>query len=170
MKNLLYILIAFILLLGCRTKKKVTEEKKETVQKDTVVKIKRQTDTVFKDRVITKTKPVYSDIVVDNPCDSLGVLKNFKINSGSGNNKNSVFSKDGKIYISQKIDSTENKFESKYKSRWRQDSIDLRKQLIQKSESNLEKVRVVWPWWLWVAIIAGGLSILLNLYQRFRPF
>src|SRR5699024_8529490 len=117
--------------------------------------------TVFKDRVVTKTKPVYSEIEV--PCDSVGGKYNF----GSGGNRAEVNIKNGKVYFKFLIDSTRNSIEKKYRTKLKQDSLAIVKRIESKTSESTEKVKVVWPWWVWFAIIVGGLSVLLNLYQKF---
>lgn len=167
MKYILLILLAF-LLIGCGGKKKFTEDSRET-RIDTVIKVERVTDTVFKDRIIEKTKPVYSEIIIEKPCDSLGNLLPVNYNIGSGGNSSRVYSKDGKLYVTQKIDSLQQHYEKEYRARWVKDSTALHRSLISEQSSSKEVTRTVWPWWLWAIIVLLIIRVLLWAYGKLYP-
>lgn len=169
-------LLMFILLMillactftSCKSKQKVTEQEK-TVRIDTVEVVKREVDTIIKEVVKTVTLPASSDTVVDNPCDDAGNLKPINQNIQTGGASISVYSRDGKLYISQKIDSVASTFEKEYRSRFKQDSIRI-KQQFERDFSKVDKTTVyVWPWWLYVLIVYAVLTTVLNLYQKFKP-
>lgn len=164
--QILWLLIILISLSGCRSKKIVTEEFTES-RDSTEVRIERVVDTVFKDRVIERVKPVYSEIIVEKPCDSLGNINPINYNIGSGSNNSQVFTRDGKLYINQHIDSMESRFEKEYRSRWKQDSLDLRNTLLRESSSEKEVVRYVYPWWWWCVLIVGSLLLLLRVLEKY---
>ncbi|WP_299153025.1 hypothetical protein [uncultured Christiangramia sp.] len=145
MRYLGFILLIFTIC-SCRSKKEVSE-KQETVRIDTVKVYQKVTDTVFKDRVVEKTKPVYFETEI--PCDSNQTGK-----VGSGNNYTSYKVKDGKISIRTNIDSVSNIFQKEYRSKYVKDSLELRKELIDTYSKTSEKVVYVYPWWIY-ALIAG---------------
>ena len=153
-------------LTSCRSKKTLTEDSQQT-RIDTVVKVEKVVDTIFRDRIIEKTKPVYSEIIIEKPCDSLGNLLPVNYNIGSGGNSSRVFTKDGKLYISQKLDSIENRYENEYRARWVKDSTALHHSLISEQSSKKEVVRYVYPWWVWALIVAIVLRVLFWLYIKF---
>lgn len=166
MKKLIILLLVFISFSGCRSSRNFSEKSVKTTT-DTVIKVEKIYDTVFKDRIVEKIKPVYSEITIEEPCDEDGNLKPFNQSIGSGGNTSGVYVKDGKLYISQKLDSAQNTWEKEYRSQWKQDSIFLRNSLISKQEST-EKIKVyVYPWWLWLVMILGGFFGLLWLVEKF---
>ncbi|WP_300440762.1 hypothetical protein [Christiangramia sp.] len=158
MKYIGYILILF-LIISCRSKKEVSE-KQETLRIDTVEVYRTQIDTVFKDRVIEKTKPVYFETEI--PCDSNQTGK-----VGSGNNYTEYSIKDGRILLRTNIDSISNSWQSYYRTQFKQDSIQVRKELKEGYSSTSVTVRYVYPWWIW---LLGGVIILfagLWIYTKF---
>tara|TARA_R110000850_G_scaffold277151_1_gene424848 strand:- start:40961 stop:41527 length:567 start_codon:yes stop_codon:yes gene_type:complete len=169
-------LAMFILLLivlactftGCKSKQKITE-REQTTRIDTVEVVKREIDTVIIEKIKTITLPASSDNVVDNPCDDQGNLKPINQTITSGNASVSVYSKDGKLYISQKIDSVSSSFEREYRSRFKQDSIRIARNLEQVYSQVDKKTVYVWPWWVYALIVYGVVSTALNLYQKFSP-
>ena len=52
----------------CKSKQRISE-KQEITRIDTVTVVQEKIDTIFRDRVITKTKPVYFETEI--PCDSI---------------------------------------------------------------------------------------------------
>lgn len=167
MKKLLLLFIFFAVAFGCRSKKIVSEESNRD-RDSSSVRIERVIDTVFRDRVIEKIRPVYSEVIVEKPCDSAGNLIPVNYNIGSGGNSFHVFSENGKLYINQKIDSVESSFEKQYRARWEKDSLALRNTLISESSTTEEIVRYVYPWWWWLAVIVGGALALLWVLEKFN--
>ncbi|MCG9970974.1 hypothetical protein [Christiangramia crocea] len=162
MKKIYYILIGIILgvlLVGCRSKKSVSE-KQETVRIDTVKVYQKITDTIFKDRVITKTKPVYFETEI--PCDSNQTGK-----VGSGNNFTEYRIKDGRVFIKTNIDSISNVWQEYYRSKTIKDSIEIRKELEQTYSKVSETKVYVYPWWIYALIIGCILFAGLWVYQKF---
>jgi hypothetical protein len=90
MKRLLFFLL-IISLFSCKTKKIYLTESK--------------TDTVRIEKVVKFTPSQLNELVISEPCDSLGNLKSFNYNLGSGKDKLVVKTIDNKIYIEQNLDS-----------------------------------------------------------------
>lgn len=151
MKNLWIITALFVLLLsGCKSKQRISE-KKEITRIDTVTVTQVKIDTIFKDRVITKTKPVYFETEI--PCDSLVSGR-----VGSGGNYTEYRIENGRIFLKSQIDSTQNYWQEYYQSKFEKDSTAIRKDTVK--DSSIESVTkvYVYPWWLYVVC---GLAILL---------
>jgi hypothetical protein len=162
MRKFWYILLGFILgvlLVGCKSKKAVSE-KEQTVKIDTVKVYQKVTDTIFKDRVIEKTKPIYFETEI--PCDSNQTGK-----VSSGNNFTEYKIKDGKVFLKTNIDSVSNVWQKYYKSKTVKDSIEIRKQLEKQYSKVSEKVIVVYPWWIYALIIGVILFAGLWVYTKF---
>lgn len=152
---------------SCKSKQKIVEQEK-TVRIDTVEIEKRIVDTLKIETIKTVTLPASSDNVVEDPCDDQGNLKPINQTVTSGNASVSVYSKDGKLYISQKIDSVSSTFEKEYRSRFKQDSIRI-KQQFERDFSKVDKTTVfVWPWWVYALIVYAIIATALSLYQKFR--
>lgn len=151
MKTLWTITLFFVLLLsGCKSKQRLTESEKIT-KIDTVTVVQEKIDAIFRDRIIEKTKPVYFETEI--PCDSL-----ISGRVGSGDNYTEYKIENGKIILKTKIDSLESVYSNEYRSQWRKDSINLRKELISEKETESVTKVYVYPWWLYVVC---GLAILL---------
>lgn len=163
------ILILLVLLGGCRSKKSVSESSNHQ-EKEVTVQVQKQIDTVFQDRVVEKIRPVYYEVEIEKPCDSLGNLRPFKFKAGSGGNASQIYTKDGKLYLQTSIDSMQNVFEKDYRSRYVRDSLALENSLISEQKHSKEIIKYVYPWWLWLAIIGGGLLGLLWLFEKFDVF
>ena len=149
--------------IGCKSKKKVTE-RTEISRIDTVEVFKYVYDTIIQKEREIVTKPVYFETEI--PCD-----EDIKGKVGSGNNFTEYMIKDGKIYLKTNIDSVSNKWQSYYKSQFKQDSISVRKQLEQKYKfTSVEKV-YIYPWWLYAVCILAGLLLfwkVLNFFGLIR--
>lgn len=134
MKKLIYILFA-ILLSSCATKKTVTEFK-EIVVRDTI--------TSYKDRIVTKA--IKDTLFVENPCDSLGILKNFKQTINTGTAKVVLENVKGNIQATVDIDSLVNSkiaiFKSNYKSE---------KEFIDK-----EVIKWKTPFWMIICLLVSA--------------
>lgn len=167
---LMFILLMLLLactFTSCKSKQSVTTEQKET-RIDTVFIDKKVTDTIFKEKIVTVTLPASSDQVVEDPCDEQGNLKPINTVIKSGGNEVTVYSREGRLFISSKIDSVASVSEKEYRSRFVQDSINIRKEL-QKEYSEVDrKVVFVWPWWVYGLIVYGVVVTALSLWQKFR--
>jgi len=166
---LIFIITIACTFTSCKSKQKIVE-KESIVQKDTVEVFIYINDTVIKEIIKTITLPANSDNVIENPCDEKGNIRPINQTIKSGNASISVYSKDGKLYISQKIDSVSSTFDREYRSRFEKDSIRIKQQFERDFSKVDKKVVFVWPWWLYALILYGILSTALNLYQRFKLF
>jgi hypothetical protein len=162
MKKLLIILL--FILTSCGGKKTTVDIQRES-RIDTVIKTTTRIDTVFKEKIVTKTLPVYSTIEIEKPCDEFGNLKPINQTIGSGKNISTVRTENGRLLITQYIDSTANVLEKEYRSKFVNDSIQLRKELIKESTLTKKVVRYIWPWWVWGVIIGGLIFAGLYVYR-----
>jgi hypothetical protein len=152
MKNLtiLFGIIPICLMLSCKPTKVVTNIK-EIVTHDTIRDV----------RIVERYKAVIDTLVIDNPCDSSGILSNFYSKIVIPQGKVIIRSYKGSIQATIDIDSIESVYETKYKS------------LVSKSDVNTQKfVRTnVIPSWAITTIFIETLIILLYLYFKFlNPF
>lgn len=122
--NLKHVLIIVILILvaGCKSKK--------------VVSTSEKSDTIIKNKVVTITPSQLNELVIDNPCDSLGNLKPFYYKTSSGKVNTIIKSKNDTIYVQQNIDSLKQVWEKEFISSYKAE----KEQIIEEVE--------VWPWWL----------------------
>jgi len=157
---IIFALIAVVFIsIGCKSKKMVSE-KAEISRIDTVEVFKYVYDTIIQKEREVVTKPVYFETEI--PCDEDVTGK-----VGSGNNYTKYVIKDGKIYLKTNIDSVSNKWQSYYRSKFQKDSIAVRQQLKQKYESTSVTKVYVYPWWLYVVCILGGLLLLWKVLNFF---
>ena len=135
MKNLWIITVLFVLLLsGCKSKQRLTERYSET-KIDTITEYSRIENNLLRDRNREVIQPVYFETKI--PCD-----KDQSGRVGSGNNYTEYQVKNGEVIIKTSLDSIENVFEKEYRSKFVQDSINLRKELIK--DSSVEDVTTVY--------------------------
>lgn len=99
-----FVLFLLLLLIGCKTKAPVVET--QTVY-----------DTVYRDRVERISVPIDNTIVIEEPCDSLGVLKRFKQTLNVSGTKVVVESKNGNIQAQINLDSIKSVWEKDYKAK-----------------------------------------------------
>lgn len=147
MKNLKYFLgiIPIYFMLSCKPTKVVTNIK-EIVTHDTI----RDT------RIVERYKAITDTLIIDNPCDSSGILSNFYSKLILPQGKVIIRSVKGSIQATVDIDSIASVYETKYRS------------LIRKSDTNTQKfVRTnVIPDWAIITIFFETLIILLYLYFK----
>jgi len=157
---IIFALLALVFIpIGCKSKKMVTE-KAEITRIDTVEVFKYVYDTIIQKEREVVTKPVYFETEI--PCDE---DQSGKV--GSGNNYTEYEIKDGKIYLKTNIDSISNNWKSYYKSQFKQDSIAVHQQLREKYKStSVEKV-YVYPLWIYLVCILGGLLLLWKVLNFF---
>ena len=128
-----------MLITGC-VAKKTKIEYKERIVKDTV--------SLFKDRIITK--PVIDTLLIEEPCDSLGNLKDFEKTIKTDIAEIQLTNNKGNIQATINIDSVQQVWEKEFKSSF-------------KKEKELKEVEVVkfrYPFWL---IVCLAISVLANL-------
>jgi hypothetical protein len=148
MKNLIYLFgVLFIIFLNsCRTKQVVTQTLTTTVH-----------DTIRDVRTIEKFKYIQDTLVIDNPCDSAGLLTSFYSKLSAPQGTVIIRSYKGKIQATINLDSIQSVYESKYRS------------LVGKSVQTREKlvVKNVIPSWIIAVIFFETMIILLYLYFKF---
>jgi len=156
----IFALVALVCIpIGCKSKKMVTE-KAEISRIDTVEVFKYVYDTIIQKEREVLTKPVYFETEI--PCDEDVTGK-----VGSGNNYTEYEIKDGKIYLKTNIDSISNNWKSYYKSQFKQDSIAVRQQLKEKYKSTSVTKVYIYPLWIYVVCILGGLLLLWKVLNFF---
>ena len=144
------LIYASLLIISCKPLQKVTTSSILTVH-----------DTIRDTRIIERYKPVIDTLIIDNPCDSSGILSNFYSKLVIPQGKVIIRSYNGSIQATVDIDSIESVYETKYKS------------LVRKSDENTQKfVRTnVIPDWAIATIFIETLIILLYLYFKLlNPF
>jgi len=124
--------------IGCNASKSTIEYKERIVK-----------DTIYKERVKTVFKEVKEILYVDNPCDSLGVLKPFEKTIVTQKAKVKLFNDKGSIKVEVNIDSIIELREKEFKANY-QSSIDTKE---------VVKVRYRYPLWL---ILLSIISMAIN--------
>lgn len=105
MPNKLLVFVLAALVTSCAAKKS-TIQVKEVVKTDTLV--------ITKDRIIQKA--VHDTIVIDNPCDSLGILKPFKQRLATAQGNVTIQTKGNAIEAVINLDSIQSVWENEYRS------------------------------------------------------
>lgn len=140
------ILLLFVIVASCRPVKTVTEYK-EVVRVDTFKTIR--TEKIF--------QAVHDTLIIDNPCDSSGILSTFYSKIKIPQGQVVIRSVRGKIQASVDIDSIAHVYEDKYRS---------------KSESSVKVkdvgvIRYMVPTWAIITILIESAIILLYAYFKF---
>lgn len=126
--------------------------KKTTIQKEYINKV--DTLIVTKDRIITER---FTDtLTVENPCDSLGVLKPFKQSISVPQGEITIVSNNGNIEAEIDLKAYESLFESKYRTKYEE----------KQKELNVEIIRYKTP--LWLIIYSALVTIICVLLLRFK--
>jgi hypothetical protein len=146
--NLPNYLILFIILIAasCKPSKVVT-----------VVSEKIRIDTIRDYRLEVKYNAVHDTLIIDNPCDSLGILTTFYSKITLPQGKIIIRSYKGKIQATVNIDSIRSVYEKKYRY--------METNLSQNSTKIVTKV--TYPSWLVTAFIFESLIILGFLYFKY---
>jgi len=108
MKKLFIILILFY---SCKAKHTTT----------TVTK----TDTIFKEKVVTITEPIFNEVLIEKPCDSLGNLKPINVVSTTGKAKVSLKSVKNDLILEVNVDSIVDSRVKEYKSSYKAEKIEV---------------------------------------------
>lgn len=132
--------VVILLLFASCTAKKITTQVKEVVVNDTII--------LTKDRIITKA--VNDTILIESPCDSLGVLKPFKERLKTAQGQITIQSKNNVIEANINLDSIVQSIEKRYESK----TVDT------KEKTDTLKVKYRTPIWLILSLV---FSIVLNL-------
>ena len=148
MKNLKYLLgiLSIALMLSCKPVKTVTEFK-EVVTHDTI----RDT------RIVERYKHIKDTLIIENPCDSAGILTTFYSKLSAPQGTVIIRSYKGKIQATISLDSMKQVYEARYKS------------FIGKNVEIKEKfvVKNVIPTWIIAVLFFETMIILIYLYFKF---
>jgi hypothetical protein len=148
MKNLIYLFgILFIIFINsCRTKQIVTQTLTTTVH-----------DTIRDIRTVEKFKYIQDTLVIENPCDSVGLLTTFYSKLSAPQGTVIIRSYKGKIQATVSLDSMKQVYEARYRS------------FVGKNVQNKEKlvVKNVIPVWIIMVVFFESMIILLYLYFKF---
>ena len=145
MKKLILCLLIANFFISCRPQKSVIIEKE-----------KIRIDTIRDYKVITKFNSVYDTLIIENPCDSTGILNTFYSKITVPQGKIIIRSYKGNIQATVNIDSIENVYKNIYVSSLHNDSLS----------TNKEKITNIIPTWCILTIIFQGLIIFGYLYLR----
>ena len=140
-KRLFFFTVLFISLFSSCVAKKTTTEYKEVVKMDSIY--------ITNDRYITKQ--VNDTILIEQPCDTLGNLKDFDRQIRSGGVKVSLKSVNGNIKATVDIDSIVNSKITEFKQNYKSE--------VQIKEIEIVRNRV--PLWVYTTILLQSLIILL---------
>ena len=146
MKKLILSLLIANFFISCRPQKSVIIEKE-----------KIRVDTIRDYKVITKFNAVYDTLIIENPCDSTGILNTFYSKITVPQGKIIIRSYKGNIQATVNIDSIENVYKNMYVSSLHTDSLI----------SNKEKITNIIPTWCILTIIFQGLIIFGYIYLKF---
>lgn len=135
----LYLLLVLFFFNNCRTKKTVTEYKDKIVH-----------DTIIKNVTKTVTKQIKDTILIEEPCDSIGNLKDFSRVIKNDKAKVEVSNNKGNIEVKINIDSLVNSKVEEFKKNYKSEVVIKEKEVV--------KFRT--PWYMFVIL---GFSILLNI-------
>jgi len=145
MKKLILSLLIANFFISCKPQKSVIIEKERI-----------RVDTIRDYKVITKFNAVYDTLIIENPCDSTGILNTFYSKITVPQGKIIIRSYKGNIQATVNIDSIENVYKNMYVSSLHTDS----------SSTNKEKITNIIPTWCILTIIFQGLIIFGYLYLR----
>ncbi|MCO5230137.1 MAG: hypothetical protein M9958_03175 [Chitinophagales bacterium] len=160
-------ILILLLLSACSASKKSNISLTE-ISKDSLYEKSSVIDTSSTQTQINITKAVEGAVVIPTPCDSLGNIHNFYYTIGSGNNKGSLYTKDGALYFDLKLDSIKEVLEKDYRLRIEQDSMAHINSSVKKSIKEREVVKVKWPWWLYIIVLVAITSFIVNILQRLK--
>jgi len=146
MKKLILSLLIANFFISCKPQKSVIIEKE-----------KIRIDTIRDYKVITKFNAVYDTLIIENPCDSTGILNTFYSKITVPQGKIIIRSYKGNIQATVNIDSIENVYRNMYISSLKSDNL----------LSNKEKITNIIPTWCILTIIFQGLIIVGYIYLRF---
>lgn len=143
MKNIGKIIIILIIslpfLYNCRSHRTVTEYRDRVVH-----------DTIIKNVTKTVTEQIKDTILIEEPCDSLGNLKDFSRTIKNDKAKIEVSNNKGSLQVEVDIDSLVNFRIEEFKKNYKSEVVIKEKEVI--------KFRT--PWYMYVII---GFSVLLNI-------
>lgn len=132
--------VVILLLFTSCTAKKVVTQTRELVVNDTII--------LTKDRIVTKA--VNDTILIESPCDSLGILKPFKQRLKTAQGEITIQSKNNVLEATINLDSIVQSIEKRYESK----TVDT------KEKSDTLKVKYKTPVWLVLSLV---FSVIINL-------
>ena len=141
----IYLLLFIIFLGSCKPSKVVT-----------VVSEKIRIDTVQNYRLDIRYNAVHDTLLIDNPCDSAGILTTFYSRIILPQGKIIIRSYRGKIQTTVNIDSIKSVYEKKYRY----------KETSDVKASTKIVTKTIYPTWLWMSFIFETLIILGYIYFR----
>jgi hypothetical protein len=122
-----------------------------------IINEKIRIDTIRDYKVITRFNAVHDTLIIENPCDSTGILNTFYSKITVPQGKIIIRSYKGNIQATINIDSIENVYKNMYVSSLHTDSLI----------SNKEKVTNIIPTWCLLTILFQGLIIFGYIYIKF---
>jgi hypothetical protein len=144
MRKLAFLFILFAII-SCKTSKVETQK--------TIIKI----DTFRTEKIIRIYDSVKDTLIIENPCDSSGILTRFYSKISIPQGRIIIRSYNGDIKATIDIDSIKNVYEKEYKSR-----------LKDNQHLTFERiVREVIPTWAIITIIVQGVLIMVWVYFKF---
>jgi len=145
MTNKLAFLFLILTIISCKTSKVETQK--------SIIKI----DTFRTEKIVHIYNSVRDTLIIENPCDSLGLLTRFYSKITLPQGKVIIRSYNGSIKATIDIDSINNIYEKQYQSR-----------LKDSQHLTFEKiVREVIPTWAILTIIIQGVLIMVWVYFKF---
>ena len=145
MKQLILSLLIANFFISCRPQKSIIIEKE-----------KIRIDTIRDYKVITKFNAVYDTLIIENPCDSTGILNTFYSKITVPQGKIIIRSYKGNIQATVNIDSIENVYKNMY----------INRNFSEKVVSDKQKITNIIPTWCLLTILFQGLIIFGYLYLR----
>ena len=107
MKKIILILAFLIFLIGCKTKQKTVYEKEYLTT----------IDTIYKDKLVIKTEKVTDTLIIEEPCDDKGQIKDFSRKIKTSKGFVYVYSKNGKLRAELELQGTEDVKEKEQKTK-----------------------------------------------------
>lgn len=144
-----YLIIAIILFVSCKPTKTIIKE-------STVVKY----DTIHTMDVIYKTKAIRDSIIIENPCDSAGILTAFYSKFVIPQGTITLRSTRGRIEAKIDIDSIESVYKSKYQLS-KSDNVQIKSK---------EVIKNVVPAWAIITIFFESVIIIGYVFYKMRLF
>lgn len=137
-KIVFYFVIGAFFFNSCGTKKTITEYRDKIVH-----------DTIIKNVTKMVTKQIKDTITIEEPCDSLGNLKDFERIIKNEKAKVKVSNNKGKLQVEVNIDSLVNSRVEQFKSNYKSDTLIKEKEVVRN--------RI--PFWIWITL---SISLILN--------
>jgi len=141
-----YSIVILLLFTSCTAKKVITKSERIIVN-DTII--------LTKDRIVTKA--VNDTILIESPCDSLGILKPFKQRLKTAQGEITIQSKNNAIEATINLDSIIQSIEKRYESK----TVDT------KEKSDTLKIKYRTPVWLVLSLVFSVIVNLLLLRIKF---